>query len=45
MMYKIENKRYGYLKYFETLLEAYCEMGFLKRNNLIQQNSIIKSVN
>lgn len=43
-MYKIENKRYGYLKYFDTLLAAYCELGFLKRNKLIQQNSIIKSV-
>jgi len=43
-MYKIENKRYGYLKYFDTLLSAYCELSFLKRNHLIQQNSIIKSV-
>ena len=43
-MYKIENKRYCYLKYFDSLLEAYCELGFLKRNNLIQQNAIIKGV-
>lgn len=43
-MYKIENKRYGYLKYFDSLLAAYCELNFLKRNNLIQQNSIIKGV-
>lgn len=43
-MYKIESKRDGILRYFQTLHEALDCLHTLKRRKLIHKNAVVKSV-